>query len=33
MVILLIAQTLTIPQPEIAYTGIFDFLTGQEPES
>ena len=25
-------QTLTIPQPEIAYAGIFNFLTGQEPE-
>ena len=26
------ARTLTIPQTEIAYTGVFDFLTGQEPE-
>jgi len=26
------ARTLTIMQPEIAYAGVFDFLTGQEPE-
>ena len=25
-------RTLTIPQPEIAYTGVFDFLASQEPE-
>ena len=25
-------QTLTIPQPDIAHAGVFDFLAGQEPE-
>ena len=32
MLIIPTPRTLTIPQPEIAYVGIFDFLTGQETE-
>ena len=27
-----IGQALTIPQPEIAYASVFDFLTSQESE-